>query len=295
MPKDPTGKEKVHLSGVEETLLAAIWCRAKDAQSAQPLLDDPYAQQILDRCDVDYTRSTFAALHDERWARFISGRAKTLDVWCQDFLDAHGDTPVQVLQLACGLDSRFARVRRGVGVRWIDLDRPMVMNLRERVYAELPDLTGEGEYITRNLSVTNENWLGDIPQDRPTLVIAEGLLMYLEPAQSRKVIRDVVEYFGLGGQIIFDVLGTVLQRHTSQVQWLKSSGVKFSWGVDNPEEIEELHEKLKLVGSKHWDEYMHVERRMSCAPPWFGETATKMASKLLSSFDDFAQVLRFEF
>lgn len=63
------GKEKILLSGVEETLLASIWCRAKDSQSEEPLLGDPYAQQILDRCDVDYTRSTFAALHDERWAR----------------------------------------------------------------------------------------------------------------------------------------------------------------------------------------------------------------------------------
>ncbi|ROV91356.1 hypothetical protein VMCG_09673 [Cytospora schulzeri] len=292
------GKEKVLLSGVEETLLAAIWCRAQDAQSEAPLLGDPYAQPILDRCDVDYTRSTFAALHDERWARFVSGRARTLDTWCQDYLDGMGDRPVQVLQLACGLDSRVLRIRRGANVRWIDLDRPMVMNLRERIYADLPvpeQGEEEGEYIMRNLSVTVDNWLGDIPHDRPTLIIAEGLLMYLEPEQSRKVIRDVVDYFGLGGQIIFDVLGTVLQKHTSQVQWLKSSGVRFSWGVDDPKEIEEIHEKLKVVGSEHWNEYMKVERRISCAPPWFGGTATKMASKVLPSFNDFAQVMRFDF
>jgi O-methyltransferase len=106
-------KEKLNLTGVEETLLAAIWCRAKDARSANPLLGDPYAQHILDRCDVDYTRSTFAALHDERWGRFIAGRAKKLDLWCQDFLDSYGDTPVQVLQLACGLDSRALRIKKG--------------------------------------------------------------------------------------------------------------------------------------------------------------------------------------
>ncbi|KUI72630.1 Tetracenomycin polyketide synthesis O-methyltransferase TcmP [Cytospora mali] len=288
------GKEKVLLSGIEETLLAAIWCRAKDAQSPEPLLGDPYAQQILNRCDVDYTRSTFAALHDERWARFISGRSKKLDDWCQDFLDSQGDKPVQVLQLACGLDSRVLRIRRGPNVRWIDLDKPMVMNLRGRVYAELP-IPGEGEYFQRNLSVTEKNWLGDIPQDRPTLVIAEGLMVYLEPAQSKKVTRDIVEYFGLGGQMIFDVLGTVLQRHTSQVQWLKSSGAKFNWGVDDPKEIEELHEKLKVVESQHWYEFMKVERKMSCSPPWFGETATKMASKVFPSFNDFAQVMRINF
>lgn len=287
-------KEKILLTGVEETLLTAIWCRAMDAQCAQPLLGDSYAQPILDRCDVDYTRSTFAAMHDERWARIVSGRARVLDTWCQDFLDSHGEEPVQVLQLACGLDSRVARVRRGPGVRWIDLDRPMVMNLRERIYADI-DISDVGEYITRHLSVTNENWLGDIPRDRPTLVIAEGLLMYLEPEQSKKVICDVAEYFGLGGQMIFDVLGTVLQKHTSQVQFLKSSGAKFGWGVDDPMEIEALHGKLKLLESKQWDEFMQVARRVSSSPPWFGATATKMASKVLPSFNDFAQVLRFEF
>ncbi|KAH8681798.1 tetracenomycin polyketide synthesis O-methyltransferase TcmP [Xylariales sp. PMI_506] len=288
--KQSVDREKVNLTGVEETLLAAIWCRAKDAESANPLLGDPYAQMILNRCDVDYTRSTFAALHDERWAQFIAGRAKKLDVWCQEFLKAHGAEPVQVLQLACGLDSRALRISRGSNVRWIDLDRPFVINLRERIYKTPPT----GDYSLRNLSVTNESWLNDIPQDRPTLIIAEGLLMYLQPAQSKKVITDVVDYFEHGGEIIFDTLGTVLQKYTSQVQWLKSSKAAFTWGVDNYEEIVSLRPQLRLIDQRYWYEYMGVERKVSNSPPWFGNTITKLAS-ILPSFNDFGQIMRFEF
>jgi O-methyltransferase involved in polyketide biosynthesis len=150
------------------------------------------------------------------------------------------------------------------------------------------------DYSLRNLSVTNDNWLGDIPQDRPTLVIAEGLLMYLQPEQSKKVITDVVNYFGHGGQVIFDTLGTILQKYTSQVQWLKSSGAAFTWGVDDPREIELLHPELKLLDREYWYQYMHVERKVSCAPPWFGKNITKAAA-ILPSFNDFGQVMRFQF
>lgn len=289
LPSTPNiPKEKIILEGVEETLLASTWCRAKDARSSEPLLGDPYAQYLLDRCDVDYSRSTFAALHDERYGRFIAGRARELDAWCRSFLEFHGDSPCQVLQLACGLESRVFRIKRGPNVRWIDLDRPLVTNLRQRLYKEPP----EGDYCLRSLSVTNDNWLGDIPQDRPTLVIAEGLLMYLKAEQSKKVIRDVVEYFDLGGHIIFDTLGTILTKYSSQISWLKDSGATYGWGVDEPGEVASLHPELKLLERQYWHEYMRVERKVSCAPPWFGQKITKVAA-VLPSFNDFGQIMQF--
>lgn len=291
-------KEAILLQGVEETLLAAVYCRARDAATTTPLLNDPYAQPTLDMCDVDYSRTTFASMHDERWARMVGGRAKALDDWCQDFLDAHADEPVQVLHIACGLDSRVLRVHRHAGVRWLDVDQPMVINLRERVF--VGDWAPQGDYMMRNLSVTHPVWLRDVLQDRKTLVVAEGLLMYLEPVQATKVIQDVVEHFGAvgggkGGEMIFDTLGTVLQKKTDQVELLESSGAKFSWGVDDALEVEALHPCLKLVKTRPWHQYMNTERRVSCAPPWFGAVRTKVAATLSSNFMDFSQIMRFEF
>lgn len=312
-PYSGTAKEKITLAGAEVTLLSAVWCRAQDATGPEPLLGDHYAKTIMDHCDVDYSRGTLSALQDERWARLGAGRAKALDDWCQAFLDAHADEPIQVLQIACGLDSRVLRLRRGPNVRWIDVDRPLVVNLRERIYAAarwtVPD--EGGEYFLRNLSVTSDKWLRDIPQDRRTLVVAEGLLYYLAPEQAGKVIRDVVDHFSGGGgegdegsgnvtspgprgEFILDVLGSIIQKRTSQVEWLRPTGIKCMSGFDNPSEIEAFHPRLKLLECHSWDEIMNTERKVSCAPPWFGTKGTRVAS-LLSSFWDFCQVMRFEF
>lgn len=357
-PSASIPKTKITLAGAEATLLSSVWCRARDAASCAPILGDPYAQAILDHCDIDYTRGSLAHLHDERWARLGAGRAKALDDWCQAFLDDAGDEPVQVLQIACGLDSRALRIRRGANVRWIDLDRPLVVNLRERIYgAARWDLQQEkgsaasggggggrggagagGEYILRNLSVTSDRWLRDIPQDRRTIVIVEGLLYHLSPAQVLKIIRDVVDHFGgpetdegaqegddhddddddhhegdyddekegirvreskshggtRGCEIVFDVLGTIIKKRTSHVEWLRPTGIKVMSGFDSPEEILPCHPRLKLLETRSWDQMMRTERKAACAPPWFGPKGTMLAS-ILPSFWDFCQVMRFQF
>lgn len=339
-------KTKITLAGAEATLLSGVWCRAQDAASPDPILGDPYAQVILDHCDVDCTRGSLAHLHDERWARLGAGRAKALDDWCQAFLDDAGDEPVQVLQIACGLDSRALRIRRGPNVRWIDLDRPLVVNLRERIYgaARWDPQRGGGEYLLRNLSFTSDRWLRDIPQDRRTLVITEGLLYHLSEAQVQKMIRDVVDHFGgprttektatqeaetdddttlvdddddddydddekkegcrprqrssrgdvRECEIVFDVLGTLIRKRTSHVEWLRPTGIKVMSGFDSAEDILPFHPRLRLLETMSWDEIMRTERKAACAPPWFGAKTTKLAS-ILPSFWDFCQVMRFQF
>lgn len=370
-PSASVPKTKITLAGAEATLLPSVWCRARDAASPAPILGDPYAQAILDHCDVDFTRGSLAHLHDERWARLGAGRAKALDDWCQAFVDgAKPDEPVQVLQIACGLDSRALRIRRGPNVRWIDLDRPLVVNLRERIYgAARWDLqqgakdgssssssssssgggggggagagAGAGEYMLRNLSVTSDRWLRDIPQDRRTIVIIEGLLYHLSPNQVLKIIRDVVDHFGgpetdegaqdgqdqekeednddhdedyddekegvrvreskshkgsssKGCEIVFDVLGTIIKKRTSHIEWLRPTGIKVMSGFDGPEDILPCHPRLKLLETQSWDEMMRTERKAACAPPWFGPKGTMLAS-MLPSFWDFCQVMRFRF
>lgn len=336
-PSSSIPKTKITLAGAEATLLSSVWCRAQDAASSAPILGDPYAQVILDHCDIDCTRGSLAHLHDERWARLGAGRAKALDDWCQAFLDDAGDEPVQVLQIACGLDSRALRIRRGPNVRWIDLDRPLVVNLRERIYGatrwdpqQERGSGGGGEYLLRNLSFTSERWLRDIPQDRRTLVIIEGLLYHLSEAQVQKIIRDVVDHFGgprteeeetdddddlddyddekeecrprekrsrggvRGCEIVFDVLGTLIRKRTSHIEWLRPAGIKVMSGFDSAEDILPCHPRLKLLETMSWDQIMRTERKAACAPPWFGARTTMLAS-ILPSFWDFCQVMRFRF
>ncbi|KAJ4393849.1 hypothetical protein N0V93_003064 [Gnomoniopsis smithogilvyi] len=251
-----TAKEKIHLTQAEETCLASLFCRVQDTKSAHPILGDVYAQETLNRCEVDQSRTTFSAgqrLGNVIWASY---RALTLDQWCEDFILTHKE-PVTVLHLACGLDCRYLRIMdrlRGMDtetdIRWIDLDKPMVVDLRQRIFTR-----PRGDYTLRTLDLSKEGWLQDLPADRPTLVVAEGLFYYLEPNTVQSLLCDLPEYFP-SGQIAFDKLGKLSISLTSRVQFLKSSKSAFKWGVDDPKDIEAFHSKLKLKDCMDQKQYM---------------------------------------
>lgn len=126
----------------------------------------------------------------------------------------------------------------------------MVVDLRRRVFAQPP-----GDYLLRTLDLSSDVWPRDLPLDRPTFVIAEGLLMYLEPELVERLFCNVVKYFP-GGEIAFDKLGTLSVSLSSRVKFLKSSKAAFKWGVDEPEMIEKFHPKLKLKECRYKNEYL---------------------------------------
>lgn len=135
-------------------------------------------------------------------------------------------------------------------MQWIDLDRPMVVNLRQKIFTHPP-----GDYTLRTFDLSNEAWLQDLPADRPTLVLAEGLLCYLDPETVQKLLCDLADYLP-GGQIAFDKLGSLSISLTSRVGFLKSSKSTFQWGVDEPKLIEEFHPKLMLKDCVNKKDYM---------------------------------------
>ncbi|MBW0102170.1 class I SAM-dependent methyltransferase [Pseudonocardia sp. KRD291] len=159
--------EKVDLRGAAATLLMTLYMHAFDARSRRPILGDPYAQDVLDR--IDYDAAALRRTTGDTSA--VVSRAKRLDEWTTEFLVA--EPAGQVLHLGCGLDSRPLRVRPPRTCRWIDVDQPEVIELRRRLY-DVPDHV---ESIPS--SVTDEAWWDRVSTDRPTLVVAEGLLMYL--------------------------------------------------------------------------------------------------------------------
>lgn len=284
-------REKVRLHEVELTLLPNLLWKALDAQHKSPVLGDPYAGRILDRIEDLDLEGTYGT--DERWVRYVAGRARRMDAWTAEFLDRHAGERVTVLHLACGLDARDLRVPRDPEtVRWVDVDRPLVTNLRERLFApgwgagggscadlsmsgssslslgadESSPLRPYGDYSLRSLNVTEGRWYSDIPADRPTLIVAEGLFMYLTPDEAERVISGLLDYFGRG-TLVFDTVGSLAVNHTKRANLLKPSGSKFQWGVDDARTVLGIHPKLRLTDQLRWYEFMGVEPCKDNAPP----------------------------
>lgn len=178
-------------------------------------------------------------------------------------------------------------------MRWVDVDRPLVANLRERLMmngaggAEDDEdeedgvgLRPVGDYSLRTLNVTEGRWYSDIPADRPTLVVAEGLFPYLSPAEAEGVIRGLLDYFGQG-QLVFDAVGSLAASHTKRANVLKPSGSRFGWGVDDAREVLGFHPKLRLRDEVRWYEFMGVKGEIS------RETAPPVSYKLPFTLFDF--------
>ncbi len=227
-------KTKVALRGASETLIMTLLARAMDAAASRPILHDDWARRVLEQ--LDYTFPPTAG--DQAFNTGLLLRANLLDAWATEFLDEHPEATV--LHLGCGLDSRALRLACDARVRWIDVDLPDVVELRQKVYP-----APAGDYCLVAASVTDDAWLDDIPADRPTLVVMEGLLPYLEPAQAQQLIGRICTRFPRG-QIIFDMVGWFFIHIQAWSSPIGRTGATLRFSMDNKRDLLAVSPKLAV-------------------------------------------------
>jgi O-methyltransferase involved in polyketide biosynthesis len=224
-------KTKITLTPEQETLLIPLYAKA---QPGNPLFFDPIAQDILSRVDYDFSRLRVPY----KTVVLICQRAKKLDAVAKSFLAEHANGAV--LHLGCGLDSRFWRVDDGQ-VEWYDLDMPPVIKLRRQFYAE------QERYHLIASSVTDLEWINAVAAtDRPVLIVAEGLLMYLDEADVKRLLLRLREVFP-GCQLIADVFSRMTARSAAKHPSLKQTGASIGWGIDDPHEVEGWAPGIRLL------------------------------------------------
>jgi O-methyltransferase involved in polyketide biosynthesis len=236
--KDETDQsDKVDFSGVrwgsvEWTNLCTLYLRAYESRLERPILGDRAAAQAVDRIDYDFARMHRSV---QPWGNqfLVALRAKQLDSWADDFLRRNPEAVV--LHLGCGLDSRAFRLEVPSGVSWFDVDVPDVIALRRRLYTERPGYTMIGS------SVTEPGWLDQIPADRPALIIAEGLLMYLTEPEIRDLLQRLTDRFGTG-----ELLADLVSSWGPRLSRLATSGI-VKWGTQDGQELTERNPRLSLV------------------------------------------------
>lgn len=221
-----TRLEKVTLTGAQETMLATLYARARASRADNPILVDRAAERAVTRLDYDVSKLKLST----RDANSVAIRAKAIDRWTAQHLAAHPD--ITVLHLGCGLDSRGDRLDVAETTQWYDIDFPDVIELRRKIYPPRP-----GQH-TIGSSVTDPNVFDDIPSDRPVLVVAEGLTMYLSTVDGQAMLRRIVDHFP-GGTVICDVfssLGIWFSNRFNRV--VLAAGAHLEWGVDDVHELE---------------------------------------------------------
>lgn len=203
-------KFSLSLTGVPETLLIPLYIRAKESRRSDAMLRDDIAVAVVDHLDYDFRRIKLQG-HDEL---AIILRVRQFDRFARDFLASHPNGVV--VQIGCGLDTRFERVDNGQ-VEWYDLDLPNVIELRHKLIGE------QGErYQLLNISVFDPAWIELVRQHRPRpfLFLAEGVFPYFNEKQVQSLVRTLQTEFP-NAELVFDA-------HTPFIIWADNLQLAFS-------------------------------------------------------------------
>ena len=187
-----------NLTGIPETMLWTLYNRAVEAKRADRVFDDPESIRIFDSLDYDFPRS----FGDPDAAHAL--RAKYSDDLLKDWMRRHpGGT---VISLGEGLESQALRVDDGK-VRWVSVDLPAAIDIRERFIAE----TDRRQHL--RLSALDPAWMDAVESDQPVFIVAQGIFMYFAKVEVHQLISTMVERFP-GMELFFDSIPPWFSKKT---------------------------------------------------------------------------------
>lgn len=180
------------LTGVSETALLTLYSRATEARRPDAIIADPLAIELVDSLDYDFAK--FGATRQD-----MSLRAKAFDLHTRRFLDSHPEATV--VALAEGLQTSFWRLDDAIEdarFRWLTVDLEPIIDIRRRLLPESPRI------VTAAQSALDYSWMDRVDAGAGVFITAEGLLMYLQPADALGLIERCANRFP-GGQMLFDL------------------------------------------------------------------------------------------
>ena len=239
----------VRFRGNAETLLIPLCAKARESNSSRRIIHDPKAAEIVQNIDRDLTELKIPA----KTQTMMSLRAVAFDDIARDFLEHHPGS--LVLHPGCGLDSRVLRVNaKAAGADWYDLDYPDVIDVRRRFFEE------DEHYHMIPSSLTRLSWIDELPvKPGKQLVLAEGLLMYLRRSNIRAVLGKLRRHLG-EFTLVFDTFSTFTAKHVARHPSLRKTGASVRWGIDDPQEMEELVHGLSFRKEIYFMSGKYIEK-----------------------------------
>lgn len=220
------------LRGVPETMLIPLYARAVETARPNAIIRDPHAVAMMNQLDYDFSKFDDAPLS----ALGVAIRTEIFDELTRAYLDAHPDAVV--VNLGAGLDTRFFRVDNG-RVRWYELDLPESIALRRHF------LQDSHRHTMLATSALDFAWMEQIERRQHALIIAEGLLMYFDEADVRRLLLALAERFP-GGEAFIEVVGAS-QAAKNRSDAVAKTSAHFRWGIRRAADIGEWDPRLQYL------------------------------------------------
>jgi len=216
---------------ISQTAFYCCGVRMQDAASDKPICGDVYAKvfmneeglRILEKFKDEVNPNTSNV-----------ARARLIDDLLRKELRANPN--LRVVLIGAGFDSRAYRLKGGT---WIELDEPQVIVYKnERLPASQAQnplqripIDFATESVKEKLSAVAEN-------GGPTVVVIEGVFMYLEPETIRQLLQTLHRLFPEHKLICDLMTRKFFERYGRTIhQKLTGMGATFKFTVKNPEEL----------------------------------------------------------
>lgn len=225
--------EDVKLRGVAETMLQTLFARAMESQKKNHKIYDEKAIEIVQKLNYDFSN----AQKDMLMSRGVIARTIVLDKMVKDYIAVHPD--VCIINIACGLDTRFYRVDNGK-IHWYNVDLPETMVVRERFLKE------SGRVVNIAASAMEESWALQVnAEKRDVLVIIEGLTMYLNEKDVKQILNVIDRYFW-SVRIFMETMSPFAVQHVKEKS-VEASQAKFSWGIKSGKLLKKMSPSFRFV------------------------------------------------
>jgi methyltransferase (TIGR00027 family) len=262
--KDGTRESVLALKGAAQSALLPLSSRAFESIQERPIVRDDKAVQLL--ATLEYDAAPLA--RNLLYHTIICLRTRRFDAAVGAFLHAHPDGII--INLGCGLDTRFERVDNG-RARWVEIDLPDVIDLRSKLLHE------EARRRFIPCSITDLSWLAALEDraDRPVFFFAEGVFMFLEEPDVRRILSEICRRFP-GSSLLFDAVRPIEVSLRRFHPTLRRTQAMLRWGLARGRAIETYAPSLRLASE--WFYCEEAEPRLGWYRllryiPWLGRTA----------------------
>lgn len=226
------------LPDISDTARWVAVYRALESERKDALFQDPFAARLAGERGREIANKMPGSVRRNSWPLVI--RTVLID---QLILKSVKEGADRVLNLAAGLDTRPYRLRLPASLLWVEADLPAVLAEKETALAsEKPACTLRRKAV----DLTNPRVRGEfldrvLEGSKRALVVTEGLLVYLEPAEVRALGSDLAARPAVAWWIL-DIASPgilrIMQRRTgpqlgpsAQMKFGPPEGVRFFEGL----------------------------------------------------------------
>ena len=256
----------MQLSDVSMTAIGTLRCRAIESEKENPLIHDPMAVYCLERLRTLTSTDEQAFLFEKKLSASLTNhialRARKYDAIVDEFISENPGC--LVVNLGCGFDTRYWRINHAE-CEYVELDLPEMIALKREILKERLD------YDMIGASVLDISWMDTVnPRgNRKTLLLAEGLFMYLPKPEVVSLFRTISERFR-DSRLAFEVV-TAKYTHgiwKRLVAWKVrrqlglNAGASYQFGVRNAREVESYGEGLRVIGEWFYAEDPDVQPKI---------------------------------